>query len=204
MLGVPILNTVARIILQAGRFVWKGDREKSRTMQETALSLNRTERFLQEHGARSNPAALELVRQVDRLRARWTMFVEDHVRNGCEPLFAERGIHFNRMQQRVQVFQEDGSVVRIDIMAMSGDVVILMEVESTLRVEDVEKHMVCLQRFRELFPVYADCQVMGAVSGVLTDEDAELLARDQGMFVILHAGDKVWLANDKEFVPRRW
>ncbi|MBF0423647.1 MAG: hypothetical protein HQL73_11720 [Magnetococcales bacterium] len=204
MLGVLTLNMLATFLQRAGNRVWNPGRESSRTMQETARSLNRTERFLRLNGARSNPAISDLVQQVEKLRSKWNMFVVDYVRHGCEPLFAERGIHFDQMQQRIQVFQDDGTVVGIDIMAKSNDLVVLVEVESTLRVADVEKHMVCLQRFRELFPIYADCRVIGAVAGVLTEGDVAEFARQQGLFVILHAGDKVWLANDKEFVPRLW
>ncbi|MBF0176361.1 MAG: hypothetical protein HQL63_05875 [Magnetococcales bacterium] len=204
MLGVLALNSLAMIIQQTGYFLWSTRREKTRTIQETAISLNRTERFLSEHSAQTNPAVLDLVQQVEKLRSKWNLFVEDYVRQGCEPLFAERGIHFSQMQQRVRIYQADGSVARIDIMALNKDTVVLIEVESTLRVADVEKHMVALRQFREWYPVYADRQVIGAVAGVLTDGDAEVFARKQGLYVILHIGDRVWLANDKEFIPRCW
>ncbi|MBF0427058.1 MAG: hypothetical protein HQL66_14690 [Magnetococcales bacterium] len=205
MLGILTLNSATKVALRVGRLVWEKGWERRQTMQETALSLSRTERFLSEHGAtRSTPAILELVEQVAKLRSRWDRFVEDYVRHGCEPLFAERGIHFDCMQQRVRVYQGDGNAVCVDIVAVSGNLVILMEVESTLKVADVERLMGSLRRFRELFPMYADCQVVGAVAGVLTEEAADDYARAQGMFVILHAGDRVWLANDREFEPRHW
>ncbi|HIJ84483.1 MAG TPA: DUF3782 domain-containing protein, partial [Magnetococcales bacterium] len=61
-----------------------------------------------------------------------------------------------------------------------------------------------LQQFKEFFPRYADCRVIGAVAGIVTEDKAAQFARNQGLFVIVQSGEAVALANEPEFKPRMW
>ncbi|HIJ84422.1 MAG TPA: hypothetical protein HPQ00_09490, partial [Magnetococcales bacterium] len=87
---------------------------------------------------------------------------------------------------------------------VNTDVAVLVEVKSTLTVADVRDHLNRLQQFKDFFPRYADCRVIGAVAGIVTEDKATQFARNQGLFVIVQSGEAVALANEPEFKPRMW
>lgn len=146
----------------------------------------------------------DLSRQVGALGSKWGEFVEGLVAPACEWLFAERGIPVSSVSQRVKAKRPGGRNMEIDILVVNGNAVVLVEVKSRLTVADVRDHMERLAQFKEFFPVYANHEVIGAVAGITSEEGAEAFARNQGMFVIAQSGESVRLANDGDFVPRRW
>jgi len=108
------------------------------------------------------------------------------------------------VHQRVQGKRDDGSAMEIDILVVNGDAVVLVEVKSTLTIKDIRQHLQRLAKFKAFFPRYDDCQVMGAVAGIVADGETKKFARNQGLFVIVQSGENVTLANDPEFKPRTW
>ncbi|HIJ85440.1 MAG TPA: DUF3782 domain-containing protein, partial [Magnetococcales bacterium] len=69
---------------------------------------------------------------------------------------------------------------------------------------DVREHMVRLAEFKEFFPEYADKRVFGAVAGIVVGEHTDRFAINNGLFVMVQAGDSMRLANDESFVPIAW
>ena len=51
--------------------------------------------------------------------------------------------------------------MEIDILVVNAGYVVLVEVKSTLKVDDVRAQIERLGQFREFFPEYADKQVLG-------------------------------------------
>ncbi|MBF0159176.1 MAG: hypothetical protein HQL58_06590 [Magnetococcales bacterium] len=94
--------------------------------------------------------------------------------------------------------------MEIDLLVANTVAAVLVEVKSHLKVEDVRDHLERLGRFKSFFPRYANCQVYGAVAGIVVDSDADRFAIHQGLFVIVQSEDAVRIANDKAFVPRTW
>jgi hypothetical protein len=61
-----------------------------------------------------------------------------------------------------------------------------------------------LKQFKPFFPEYADRKVIGAVAGIVIDEDADQFAYRQGLFVIAQSGEAVKILNDEQFRPKHW
>ena len=80
----------------------------------------------------------------------------------------------------------------------------MIEVKSTLGVEDVKEHLHRLEQFRTFFPQYADKQLIGAVAGMVIAKGADRFAYQQGLFVIAQTGETIRLLNDEQFQPKRW
>ena len=55
--------------------------------------------------------------------------------------------------------------MEIDILGLNGDCAVVVEVKSTLSVDDIRHFLIQLPRFKEEFPEYADKIVYGAVAG---------------------------------------
>ncbi|MBF0162175.1 MAG: DUF3782 domain-containing protein [Magnetococcales bacterium] len=146
----------------------------------------------------------ETDRKLDRLGGRLGEFVEGLVAPACRTLFAERGIPVHKVSRRVEADQPGGRHMEIDLLVVNTDAVALVEVKSKLTVEDVREHLTRMTEFRIFFPEYADKRAVGAVAGMVVEENVIRFAMNQGLFVIVQAGDSVRMANDDAFVPRTW
>ncbi len=180
--------------------VWKLFRETDRKFQETDRLIQNVSKEID----RMSQEVSRVSREIGNLGGKWGTFLENRVAPGCETLFAERGIPVHEVYPRVRTKRDDGASMEIDLMVVNSGAVVLVEVKSTLTIEDVRYHLQRLQRFKEFFPRYADCRVIGAVAGIDVSEQAETFARKQGLFIILQAGENLTLANEADFEPRTW
>ncbi|MBF0437675.1 MAG: DUF3782 domain-containing protein, partial [Magnetococcales bacterium] len=57
---------------------------------------------------------------------------------------------------------------------------------------------------KEFFPEFANKRVIGAMAGIVVNENADLFAMRKGLFVILQTGEIVKLINKPSFVPKSW
>ncbi|MBF0180446.1 MAG: DUF3782 domain-containing protein [Magnetococcales bacterium] len=174
--------------------------ETDQKFQETARLSRETESFVKEVARQMR----ETDRKLDRLGSRLGEFVEGMVAPTCETLFAARGIPVHKVSRRVVAKRPGGRIMEIDLFVVNSEVVSLVEVKSKLTVDDVREHVDRMGDFKEFFPEYADKRAIGAVAGMVIDENVRLFAMRQGLFVIEQAGDTVRFANDEAFVPRAW
>ncbi len=145
----------------------------------------------------------EICKRVDGLSSKWGRFVEGLLVPAVERLFKERGIPVEKVSQRIKI-HKNGDTMEIDIMVINREYVVLIEVKSTLSVENINEHLEKLARFKSFFPEYADRKVIGAVAGIVIDEGADRYAYKSGLFVIGQSGETVKILNDKNFIPRSW
>ena len=172
--------------------VWKLFRETDQKFRDTDRKLAQLEAIV----ARTS-------RSVDDLTGKWGKFLEGMVAPACKTLFADRNIPVHKVLQRVQA-EYDGRTMEIDILVVNEGYVVLVEVKSTLKVDDVRDHLERLSQFREFFPEYADKQILGAMAGIVIEEQADRFAYREGLFVIGQAGDTVRILNDRQFQPKTW
>ena len=140
---------------------------------------------------------------VSDLTGKWGKFVEGLVAPAAIRLFAERGISVEGTAQRVKR-RMNGTGIEVDVLAVNSEYVVLIEVKSTLGVDDVREHLDRLGRFKTFFPEYADRKVIGAVAGIVIDEGADRFAYKHGLFVIAQSGEMVTILNDEGFRPAVW
>ncbi|MBF0171930.1 MAG: DUF3782 domain-containing protein [Magnetococcales bacterium] len=196
-------------MFQESKREWEQSKQKSE--REWERSKQEWDRRFQESKEKSDRELEEtwrvvkdVSRQIGQLGSRWGEFVEEMVAPACETLFLDRGIPVHRVHQRVKAKYPGNRHMEIDLLVVNTDVVVLVEVKSELRVEDVREHLNRLAEFKGFFPEYADRRVMGAVAGMVVEEHVEGYAMNEGLFVIVQSGDAVKLANDKEFNPKTW
>ena len=141
--------------------------------------------------------------KVDALTGKWGRFVEGLIAPGAVSMFKERGIEIDRIFQRVKA-RKDGDRMEIDILGVNKEYAVLIEVKSTLGVEDVKEHTERMKAFKRFFPEYSDRKVVGAVAGIVIDENADRFAYRQGFFVIAQTGETAKILNDEKFKPKTW
>jgi len=186
--------------------VWTLFRETDKRFKETARRFKETARRFKETDRRFKETDKEIQRvseNVDKLTGKWGRFVEGLVAPGITRLFKERAIKIETVSQRVKTHR-GGETMEIDVLGVNHEYAVLVEVKSTLGVDDVNEHIERLENFKRFFPDYADKQVMGAVAGIVIEENAGKYAYRKGLFVIGHSGDTVAILNDAKFKPGIW
>ena len=149
----------------------------------------------------------ELGKKIDQavggLANKWGRFIEYFLAPGLPQAFQKRGIIINQVHQRVKAIR-NGTKMEIDLMGVNEESVVLVEVKSTLGVEDVREHLERIGKFKMFFPVYASKEVLGGVAGIEVTSEADKFAERQGLFVLGQKGDTVKILNDEKFKPKVW
>ncbi|MGK7963022.1 DUF3782 domain-containing protein [Crocosphaera sp.] len=166
--------------------------ETDRRMQETDRRMQETDRLIK-----------EVNKQIGNLGGKWGRFVENMVAPACETLFISRGIPVHQVSQRVKK-RLDHKTLEIDVLVSNENHVLVVEVKSSLGVDNVKELMHDLTEFRQFFPEYNQKQLYGAVAGIEIEEGADKYAYRQGLFVLTQSGENVNILNDEQFQPKAW
>ena len=145
----------------------------------------------------------EVNKQIGNLGGKWGRFVENMVAPACETLFVNRGIPVHQVSQRVKKRLE-GKTLEIDVLVTNEHHVLVVEVKSSLGVENVKELIEDLRQFRQFFPEYNQKQLYGAVAGIEIESGADKYAYRQGLFVLAQAGEAVAILNDLDFQTKGW
>jgi hypothetical protein len=181
--------------------------ETERRFQETERILKEqsleTERILKEQSLKTDRQITRLSKEIGNLGGKWGRFVENMVSPACETLFLNREIPVHQVSQRVRK-RLDGKTLEIDVLVTNENHVLVVEVKSSLSVDDVKELIKNLTEFRQFFPEYNHKQLYGAVAGIEIEEGADKYAYRQGLFVLAQRGENVAILNDTEFQPQTW
>ena len=181
--------------------------ETERRFQETERILKEqsleTERILKEQSLKTDRQITRLSKEIGNLGGKWGRFVENMVAPACETLFLNREIPVHQVSQRVRK-RLDGKTLEIDVLVTNENHVLVVEVKSSLSVDDVKELINNLTEFRQFFPEYNHKQLYGAVAGIEIEEGADKYAYRQGLFVLAQRGENVAILNDTEFQPQTW
>ena len=89
-----------------------------------------------------------------------------------------------------------------------AEIAILIEVKTALETYDVRKHIERLEKFRRCLDARgntAKMRVIGAVAGGVIKGDADEVAQENGLYVIVQSGDAVEIVVPPEgFVAKEW
>ncbi len=174
--------------------------ETERILKEQSLE---TERILKEQSLKTDRQITRLSQEIGNLGGKWGRFVENMVAPACETLFLNRDIPVHQVSQRVRK-RLDGKTLEIDVLVTNENHVLVVEVKSSLSVDNVKELIKNLTEFRQFFPEYNHKQLYGAVAGIEIEEGADKYAYRQGLFVLAQRGENVAILNDTEFQPKTW
>ena len=177
--------------------------EFDRAMAESRAEFDRRAAVAEQRLARAEAIAAQANQAVNNLSSRWGRFVENIVAPAVLRLFQERGIDVQEIYQRVRSAR-DAINLEVDILAVDDDVAVIVEIKSRLTQNHIRQVLNTLSQFKTAFPHYATYQIHGAVAAIEIDRDVDTFAYNQGLFVIVQAGDSVEISNSQNFTPRTW
>ena len=169
-------------------------RETDRQMQETDRRMKETDRQMKETDRRLKKAE-------DLFTTQWGRLMESLVEGDLVPLLKQRGIPVERTL-REGAGQRNGESFEVDILAINGRQVVVVEVKTTLRSEGVTRFLGKLDRFLDWSPEYRNHTIHGAVAYLRSSASVVTYAERQGLFVIRATGNSASIVNAEDFVPR--
>ncbi len=206
--------------------IWKILGETSAIGKETDKRLDKTSREMaefrisQEESSRKASREIEEIRAIQRETAKeikettrglkeakalfttqWGQLMESLVEGDLIEILNQWDIAIAHTSTRVKQ-RGRGDDYEYDIIAVNGREVVVVEVKTTLKVSDVKDFLESLGKLTTRMPYHKDKIIYGAVAWLRADEEAEVYAAKQGLFVIRATGSSARIVNRKDFKPQ--
>ena len=144
------------------------------------------------------------INQLERLfTSQWGKLVESLVEGDIITILNQRGIKVTDTLKR-RSGRRDGIDYEFDIIAINGSEIVIIEVKTTLRPEDIRNFLKKLKQAKNWMPEYSDKKVYGAIAFISEDSGTVAMAEKKGLFVIRATGDSASIVNTNDFVPKIW
>ncbi len=135
------------------------------------------------------------------LTSNWGRLMEALISPSCLRLFKERGFDIHRTYTNIKI-ETPELEGEFDIVLANGDHVVVIEVKTNCKVEDVDYFLSKMARIREYFPDFSRKTIIGGVATIAYHENSDKYAYRKGLFVIKNAGEGlVKIANRPGFEP---
>lgn len=158
----------------------KRQRATDRQIAETGRQLKKTESYF---------------------TSQWGKLMESLVDGDLVPLLNGRGIAVEHTHQRREG-RRNGEHFEFDIVAVNRRDVVVVEVKTTLRSEDVTRFLSKLSKFTDFAREYRGKRILGAVAYLKSDSAVTTYAERKGLFVIRATGSSACIVNAEDFEPR--
>jgi len=173
--------------------IQEGFKELQELHKETERTLNkaldRTNKSLEEVHKAHRETEKTLNKAIGGLSNTLGSLVEHIMTPDLPQKFKKLGYSFNRIA--TYKFAE-GVHAQIDGMLENGEQAVAVEVKTTLRQEDIDEHLVRMEKIRKHADEHNDKrQFMGAMAATITDESTREYALKNGFFVIEPSGENV-------------
>ncbi|EIC23452.1 hypothetical protein [Thiorhodovibrio frisius] len=179
-----------------------------RLFQETDRKFQETGRLLKEQSQETDRKFQETDRKLNQLEklftSQWGLLMESLVEGDLVKILTQRGIPIADTTTRLKGKRPDGGNYEFDILAHNGAEMVVVEVKTTLRPEDVKDFMRKLDQLKTWLPRYAGNRIYGAMAWLSADAGAEAMVENRGLFSIRATGDSACILNAAEFLPRAW
>jgi hypothetical protein len=171
--------------------VWAILDRVSKKQEELAESQKETDRIFKENAKKQEERSDRLDKQLGKLGNRIGEIVEHLVAPDLRKKFEELGLTFPQASPNADVRDYKNNIfLEIDVLLQNGDKALLVEVKTTLTIEDVKDHIKRLEKMRTYADLHGDKRTfLGAVAGVVMTLTVKEYALGQGFYVIEPSGE---------------
>ena len=142
------------------------------------------------------------IRELDRLfTSQWGKLVESLVEGDLIKLLKERGIQAEGIIPRRRG-NKAGHNFEFDLIAINGNEMVIVEVKTTPRPQDVDDFHEKLWNAKTFMPEYKDWVIYGGVAFITADSSSDRMAQNMGFFVIKATGSSSSIVNEPGFKPK--
>ncbi len=171
-----------------------------REMAETREQQKEDRRRQKETDRQMKETDRRLKRAEGLFTTQWGKLMESLVRGDLVALLNGRGIEVEKTLQRLQS-RRGGEHYEIDILAVNGREVVVVEVKTTLRSDGVTEFLSKLSVFLDWCPEFRGKRIFGAVAYLDGADSVTKYAERRGLFVIRATGSSASIVNAPDFKP---
>jgi len=117
--------------------------------------------------------------------------VEYMIAPNLQEKFRDLGYDFQEASTKHKVRDKKNDIsFEIDVYLQNGDTAMLVEIKSNLTISDINKHITRLEKMRKYADLRGDKRhFLGAVAGIVVEDDERQYALEQGFFLIEPSGE---------------
>jgi len=195
-----IVQEVSKQIKKTEKLLNEKFQETEKKFQETKMMFQETDKKFQE----TDKQIKNLLKKSSEFDSNWGKLIEALVEPAVLDLFKERDINVLGTANNYIIERNGKKIMEIDLLMKNGDCLVLIEVKTSLRIEDVNEHIESrLTKFKKFFPEYKDKKIYGAVAYLKCLEKADIYAMKKGFFVLTFSGKHlIHIKNKKDYKPR--
>ena len=191
-------------------------KESSKLVKENSELVKENSELVRENSEIVKENSEQLKRQVDettkiiremsiQFMGRTGHIVEGLLSSSAEKVFQEAGFDlYNHGKNLIRKFKSENKQMEVDVLLSNDEFAVPIEVKTNCTKADVHKILHQMGLFRDLFPEYADKEVIAAVAAINYENGVDDLARDEGLLVIRVNSDDIFSLDsfDKEALRR--
>ena len=192
-------ETAYRELVAAQKKTEAAQRKTAEAQQKTEEVWQQTRKEIEKDNKRFN---WEMKKLNDLFTTQWGRLIEVLVDGDLVKLLREKKIEVERTLQNIKR-ERDRERWEVDILAINGDEVVVVEVKTKLTVGDVD-HFIDkrLKSFVRVCPEYKGKKIYGAVAYLKADQSSDIYAERQGLFAIRAVGSSAGIVNQEGFKPQ--
>lgn len=179
--------------------------------KETDAKFKETEKILNEKFSETDAKFKETDtkfkdtdRQIKEANAlftsQWGKLIESLVKGDLVTILKKQGIDVHDTSER-RKGNHEGVNYEFDIIAHNGSEIVIVEVKTTLRANDVRLFLSKLSKAKIWLAEYKNFKIYGAVAYLKAEEAADIMAMNQGLFSIRATGNSAAITNSADFIP---
>ncbi len=151
----------------------------------------------------------EIDRKIDKFFGQfttdWGRLLEEVTKPAAVKLFKEIGIDIDHIFQESRHREESRQEMEADVILVNTTAVVVVEVKTTLRKDDVDHFLKQMELFKDLFREFKDKTVYVAVAAIKFNNSSDVYARKKGVFVLRSNGEAIFgLDNIPETKRRKY
>jgi hypothetical protein len=173
------------------------------SQKETARQMQETDRQMQETARRMK----ETDKRVGEITNRFGEMVEYMVIPNLLVQFKELGFTFTKAYPDARIADQEHQIfTEIDAFLENGDTVMIVEIKTKPRIEDIDDHLERMEKLRTYADLHRDKrQYFGAIAGIIISDSERTYALKKGFYVLEPSGEtfKITVPEGK-YRPRAW
>lgn len=199
----PEIREILNALLESQKENSRLFKETDLKFKETDLKFKETDLQIKEMAAGRKEMDKSIKKAFDLFTNQWGRLIESLVEGDLVNLLRQRGIEVEHTTTRSKGTR-NGEDYEFDIIAVNTTEIVVTEVKTSLRPEDVKHFKQKLEKVKIFLPEYANYRIYGAVAYLQEYSQAAKMAEQDGLFVVKATGSSASIANMPNFKPKSW
>jgi hypothetical protein len=182
---------------------------KGLTFEDVWAALMKTDAQIEQMSKRVDKTSedvAELSKNIGGVNNTLGKLTEEMVTAKVLELFQNMGYEVGTACRNKKFYKESKRLAEIDVFLENGDVVVAVEIKTSLEVQDVNRHKEHISRIRKYMDERGDKRkIIGAVAGGVVPDNVLEYAQQNGFYVLVQSGESICVAETApEFEVKQW